>query len=101
MRKFVTFEQNVVDTIKKSENKTTSLPPMAKIYHYDEIPGYTIRNERIYKVSEYKWQDRDWQNYNYWIVRLSNAGKLSRRKFFIMAAWDQAKGEKIRRDVIM
>ena len=91
MRKFVTFEEKIANTIKKS-NQLPEQGNMTRNHKFNHIPGYTIVNNRIYRISDYKWKDEDWSNYHYWLKKFTQVGKLDRRKFLIMAAWNQAKG---------
>lgn len=90
MKKFVTFEEKIANTIIKSE--IHDVESRKRTRKFNEIPGYTIISNRIYKTSDYKWDEEDWSNYHYWLKKFTQAGKLERRKFLIMAAWNQAKG---------
>ena len=92
MHKFVTFEEKIAHTIQKSENKNFSDVESKRKTDYTEIPGYVVVNQRIYKIKKYKWKEDDWANYHYWLKKLTQKGKLEKRKLLIMAAWDQTKG---------
>ena len=92
--KFVTFEDTIRDTVHKSENCNLSKIKLGKHTRYDEIPGYNIENNKIYRINKYIWKEEDWENYNYWLKKFTDVGKLSRRHFLIMAAWNQAHYQK-------
>ena len=91
MKKFVTFEEKIANTICKSEAQGAESHKRSR--NFNEIPGYKVYKNRIYKISDYKWNEDDWLNYHYWLKKFNQKGELQRRKFLIMAAWNQAKGQ--------
>ena len=88
MRKFVSFEDTIAHTISRKDLESVDCTHNRK---FNDIPGYVIRNNRIYKLNNYKWNKEDWSNYNFWFKKFTQMGKLEMRKFLIMAAWNQAK----------
>lgn len=89
--KFVTFEEIIAQIVVKSENNSFSQVERNKKNEYDEIPGYTLKNGKILRSSNYIWTKDDWNNYNYWLKIFTDKKKLDMRKLLIMAASDQAK----------
>lgn len=99
--KFVTFEEKILATAKKSEQNNFDQVPLAKITRHNEIPGYKIEDNRIYKIKDYKWNKDDWSNYNYWLKKFTQLRLWEKRKLLIMAAWDQTKGRPLPIDAVL
>ena len=98
MRKFVTFEEIIDETIKKSECVHKGI--ICRKNANDFTPGYKIVDDKIYKIKNYKWNLDDWFNYNYWLMHFTHNHKFNKRKLLIMAATNQAKGLKIPNSVL-
>lgn len=96
MSKFVSFEENVVNTIQKIKSKKDEFQLIKHKKNKDcpGIPGYMIKGDRLYKCSNYIWDENDWLNYNYKMKKLTLEQKMNERKYYILAAWDQARIKK-------
>lgn len=98
MAKFVTFEQCVRKTMEKdAENQ---LPNYSR-FDRNEILGYRlIGTNKIVKVSEYEWNESDWERYLYLLGEYKKKGHLDKHKCLIMAAWNQVKGRQPRPELV-
>ena len=95
MAKFVTFEENVRQTMQK----TNPYPSGLKGVDRNEILGYKIIGNKIMKVSDYKWDESDWERYLNLLSEYKIKGHLDRHRFLIMAAWNQVKGRQPRSEL--
>jgi len=65
----------------------------SKISNKNEILGYEIvGGNKILKVSNYKWNEEDWERYLQLLHEYKIRGHLDKHRCLIMAAWNQMKG---------
>lgn len=95
MAKFVTFEDCIRQTMEKSYTDRHS---KAK---GDEINGYKfVCPNRIVKVSDYQWNEADWERCLSLMSEYRIKGHLDKHRCLIMAAWNQVKGRQPRPELL-
>ena len=66
-----------------------------------EILGYKfIYPNKIVKVSDYQWNEADWERYLALISEYKIKGHLDKHRCLIMAAWNQVKGRQPRLELL-